>query len=93
MGKVFLGTDQRDQSINIAIKVMNKRKITKEDMDDIKNEIRLMQQVDHPNIVKYYETYNDKKYVYLCMELCTGGEFFAKVVESDKPLTESEAGV
>jgi serine/threonine protein kinase len=37
-----------------------------------------MQQVDHPNIVKYYETYEDKKFIYLCMELMTGGELIDK---------------
>jgi calcium-dependent protein kinase len=35
-----------------------------------------MQTVDHPNIVKYFETYDDKKFIYLVMELCTGGELF-----------------
>lgn len=30
--------------------------------------------MDHPNIVKYYETYDDDKNIYLCMEYCSGGE-------------------
>ena len=42
-----------------------------------------MQQVDHPNIVKYYETYDDVKYIYLCMELCQGGELFDEITKSD----------
>ena len=50
-----------------------------------------MQQVDHPNIVKYYETYDDKKYIYLCMELCTGGDLFHKITSTNKPLKENEA--
>ena len=50
-----------------------------------------MQQVDHPNIVKYYETYDDSKYIYLCMELCTGGELFEKVTKRKKPFSEAEA--
>ena len=37
-----------------------------------------MIQVDHPHIVKYYETYEDKKFIYLCMELMTGGELIEK---------------
>lgn len=52
-----------------------------------------MQQVDHPNIVKYYETYDDKKYIYLCMELCRGGELFSKVIENDKPMSEKEVSI
>jgi calcium-dependent protein kinase len=38
-----------------------------------------MQQLDHPNVVNYYETYEDKDYMFICMELCTGGELFEKV--------------
>lgn len=49
-----------------------------------------MQKVDHVNIVKYYETYDDKKYLYLCMELCSGGELFARVTESGVPMKETE---
>jgi calcium-dependent protein kinase len=47
-----------------------------------------METVDHPNIVKYFETYDEPKYIYLCMELCTGGELFEKVSSKDHHLTE-----
>lgn len=60
----------------MAIKVINKSKLDEDEIKNLKNEVRIMQQVDHPNIVKYYETYDDKKFIYLCMELCTGGELF-----------------
>ena len=58
----------------IAIKTINKTHMSEDDLNALQNEVRLMQQVDHPNIVKYYETYEDKKFIYLCMELMTGGE-------------------
>jgi calcium-dependent protein kinase len=37
--------------------------------------------LDHPNIVKYYETYNDDKYIYLVMEYIGGGELFDKIAQ------------
>jgi calcium-dependent protein kinase len=49
-----------------------------------------MQTVDHPNIVKYYETYNEPKCIYLVMELCTGGELLQKITESGKPMKEAD---
>ena len=54
-----------------------------------------MQEVDHPNIVKYYETYydNPKKVAYLCMELCSGGDYFQKVVDQGRTLSEEEAAL
>ena len=50
-----------------------------------------MQRVDHQNIVKYYETYDDVKYIYLCMELLAGDKFFD--MGKDKPLTEKNAAI
>lgn len=49
-----------------------------------------MQTVDHPNIVKYYETYDDLKYLYLVMELCPGGELIDKVGSKENPMSEKE---
>jgi len=57
----------------------------------LENEIQIMQEVDHPNIVKYYETYYDADYVYLCMELCPRGDFFSAHVESGNTLSEEAA--
>ena len=33
-----------------------------------------MKQVDHPNIVKMHTVFEDEKYMYLVMELLSGGE-------------------
>lgn len=33
-------------------------------------------EVDHPNIIKFYEVYADHKYYRLVMEYCEGGELF-----------------
>ena len=86
-GKVFKGTNKKDAKMEVAIKVINKNGMSDEDVEMILNEIQLMQQVDHPNIVKYYETFNDKKYIYLVMELCTGGDLF-KFIDTGRALTE-----
>jgi calcium-dependent protein kinase len=68
--------------------VIDKTKLTKEDIDSLRNEVKTMETVDHPNIVKYFETYDEPKYIYLCMELCTGGELFEKVSSKDHHLSE-----
>lgn len=33
-------------------------------------------EVDHPNIIKFYEVYADDKYYRIVMEYCQGGELF-----------------
>ena len=66
-GKVILGT-QKDSKIQRAIKI-----IDKEDIDDPKsfvNEIEILKTLDHPNIIKLYETYENESKIFLIFELC-----------------------
>jgi len=37
--------------------------------------------MDHPNIIKLYETFEDSRNVYMITELCTGGELFDKIIQ------------
>jgi len=40
--------------------------------------------VDHPNIIKFHQTYIDGKYVHIVMEYCSGGEMFDRIVANEK---------
>ena len=57
---------------------MDKHKL-KDHIDSIMEEVSILTKLDHPNIVKYYETYIDEKYIYLVMEYIGGGELFDKI--------------
>lgn len=45
------------------------------------NEIDILKQLDHPNIVKIYEFYQDKSNFYLITEFIEGGELFDKITK------------
>ena len=36
-------------------------------------------EVNHPNIIKFYEVYSDAKYYRIVMEYCEGGELFERL--------------
>lgn len=40
--------------------------------------------MDHPNIIKIYEVYEDDKHIHLVTELCTGGELFDYILEKKR---------
>jgi len=63
-----------------ACKSISKTHMT--NTDRFKAEISLMKIMDHPNIIKLYETFEDHRNVYLIMELCSGGELFDRIIEA-----------
>ena len=42
--------------------------------------------MDHPNIIKLFETFEDPTNIFLVMEICEGGELFDKITEVGKYL-------
>jgi len=55
-------------------------------------EVGLLQQINHENIIRYYDFYEDVHFLYVVMELCKGGEVFAKIVEM-KRFSEKNAAM
>ena len=74
-GKVFLAKSIADSNFVVAIKAIQKKKM-KDDIGQIREEIRILQTLDHPNIIRYYETFENNNFMYLVMEYCPGGELF-----------------
>jgi calcium-dependent protein kinase len=45
------------------------------------NEINNLKDLDHPNIIKINEFFEDEKRYYIVTEICKGGELFDEIVE------------
>lgn len=60
------------------------RESMKKDVAMLESEINILKELDHPNIVRFYETYIDYKYIHIVMQLCTGGELFDRIVKLEK---------
>lgn len=60
-------------------------------MDQIEAEIEVLKNLDHPNIIKVFDIYEDSTAVYITMELCEGGELMSRISqaqERNKTLSE-----
>lgn len=64
-----------------AVKIINKSAQSQEDQERLINEVEILRKLDHPNIIKIYEFYQDSKFFYIVTELCTGGELFDKITK------------
>jgi calcium-dependent protein kinase len=73
------------------MKIVNKRSLTNaEDQFKFVNEVEILRIMDHPHILKIYEFYSDAHSYYIILEMCTGGELFAKIIEKGS-FSEKEA--
>lgn len=63
------------------MKKVAKKKI--KNMERFKQEIEILQQLDHPNVLKLYEYFEDHRNVYLITEVCRGGELFDRIIEAE----------
>ena len=66
----------RNNELIRAMKIIDKSKINAndEENDTIKNEINVLKKIDHPNIMKIYEFYEDKENFYIIAEFCDAGD-------------------
>jgi len=75
-GKVRLYLDRDSRSFKYAIKTIKKNIFKKHSIDSIKREVDILRSMDHPNIVKYFETYEDECYLHIVMEYIAGDNLF-----------------
>ena len=66
-----------------AVKIIKKKALAEDERKKLKNEAEILSQMDHPNIIKLFEMFEDKKYYYIITELLTGGELFEKITDED----------
>ncbi|KAF4676681.1 hypothetical protein FOL47_005632 [Perkinsus chesapeaki] len=83
---------------HFALKKLPTWNLNKKKYDQLYNEVTIFLRLDHPNIVRLHEVYEDresetrrsKTFLYMVMERCSGGELFDRL-KNVKRFSEADA--
>ena len=57
-----------------AVKKINLKNLTEKEILSIENEVKDLININHENIVKYYNLYKDKNFFFILMEYCNNSD-------------------
>ena len=75
-GKVRLYRDRNYKDLLFAIKTLKKEGIPPYQFNLLKSEVNILSNLDHPNIVKYFGTFEDEFFIHIVMEYLKGHDLY-----------------
>ena len=79
-GKVKLFRDKENTNLKYAVKILKKEGIPQVMYNCLISEINILRSLDHPNIIKYYGTYEDDFFINIVMEYLAGDNLLKYVM-------------
>lgn len=65
---------------------------SKSEVDLIENEIKIMKTLNHPGMIKFFETYHDHKFIHIVSEYLSGGDLLDHLANlPSKKMNERDA--
>eukprot|EP01091_Cochliopodium_minus_P014346 TRINITY_DN4860_c0_g1_i1.p1 TRINITY_DN4860_c0_g1~~TRINITY_DN4860_c0_g1_i1.p1 ORF type:complete len:231 (-),score=41.60 TRINITY_DN4860_c0_g1_i1:136-828(-) len=89
-GEVYKAIMKKTNQV-VAVKIINVS--DNEAINDVRQEIQMLYDCDHPNIVKYYGCYVHESKIWIVMELCSGGSVCDIYRITGRGLTEDQIAV
>ncbi|XP_032743610.1 myosin light chain kinase 3 isoform X2 [Rattus rattus] len=77
---------ERSTGLALAAKIIKVKNM--KDREDVKNEINIMNQLSHVNLIQLYDAFESKNSFTLIMEYVDGGELFDRITDEKYHLTE-----
>ena len=71
----------RQSRQKVAVKIIKRTNLPVEDEVALRQEVQILGSLDHPNIVKCVDFFEEEKYFYVVMECLEGGELFDRIVQ------------
>jgi serine/threonine protein kinase len=66
---------------HVALKIINRANLDSNAEKNIRNEVSLLQSLNHPNIVRGFDFFEEPGQFYFVMEKICGGELFDRIVK------------
>ncbi|XP_007548786.1 myosin light chain kinase 3-like isoform X2 [Poecilia formosa] len=82
---------ENSSGLTLAAKVIKARSQKEKDM--VKNEIQVMNNLDHANLIQLYAAYESRNDIILVLEYVGGGELFDRIIDENYTLMELDAVV
>lgn len=79
-GTVKQCTRKDDGNTKYAVKCIDKSNLSLKDEESIREEIQILEYLDHPNVIRLFDSYDETNYHYIVTELMEGGELFDRIV-------------
>ena len=79
-----------------AMKIISREKLDETSLEVCINEARLLSIINHPNVAKFNKVYESVDYIFIVMELATGGSlnsFLKYRVNQNIPVTDTECSL
>ncbi|XP_027947050.1 myosin light chain kinase 3 [Eumetopias jubatus] len=77
---------EKSTGLSLAAKIIKVK--SAKDREDVKNEVNIMNQLSHVNLIQLYDAFESKNSFTLIMEYVDGGELFDRITEEKYQLTE-----
>lgn len=78
--KVYKARQKMSKALR-CVKKLSKKDLTDEEKVKLVEEVSILKNLDHPNIVKVLEFYQNDKYFFIVTEYLEGGELFDRIME------------
>ncbi|KAK1156230.1 myosin light chain kinase 2, skeletal/cardiac muscle-like [Acipenser oxyrinchus oxyrinchus] len=82
---------EKTSGLKLAAKIIKVRNPKEKEV--VRNEVQVMNQLSHANVIQLYDAFEVKNEVVLVMEYVDGGELFERIIDDNYHLTEVDAMV
>ena len=85
-GKAFKAKSKERRGLFIVKEIS----LDKTEIESAKNEIKILKQIHHDNVVKYVDDFTEPGQILIVMEYCEGGDLGSYIKQQKQPLPEDQ---